>query len=127
LFTTSKISLEDFEFLKKLVVLKGSISATIESGSMEPLIMTGDKITISRIDNLAALKRFDIIVLWSGKILICHYVLHRNQVFKQNGENVIVTRGLRSRGEDLPVDESRILGRVGHQIPWLIKLKELFR
>jgi hypothetical protein len=116
-----------FEKLRTILELKKSVEAVIVSGSMEPLIKTGAKIKIQWIDDFSNLHRFDVLVFWDGNKLVCHYLLHRNRVMTENNEDVFTMRGLRSKGDDLPVAQSKILGKVDVIIPWHIKLRETWK
>lgn len=92
---------------------------------MEPVILVGDSIEVKPIKD--DLKRFDIIVYWNEnrKILICHYFWSKNQEsYLNDQEPRIITRPLKSKREDFPIMQSRILGKVvNKKIPFSLKLR----
>ncbi len=92
--------------------------------SMEPLISSGSLVEFEPINS--DLKIFDIIIFWKNENLICHYIRHINSITTIDGERIIITHGL-SSGEDLPVTQSLILGRVtNHKITQFMRFKLLF-
>jgi hypothetical protein len=121
------ISREEFEILREYLSHKKIIISTIISGSMEPLIKIGGKISIAPITE--SFKKFDIIVFWNGRFLICHYIWHLNELMVpgSNGRNYI-TRGLRHRREDLPCASENILGKVtSHKLSKWARAKILLK
>lgn len=107
---------------------KGTLAFRVVSSSMEPVIMTGNPILVHP-TGLEALKRFDIILFWNGRLLICHYLWHVNSFTEPNGSKMMVTRPLLGFGrqEDLPTPSTHLIGRVGnHRIPTWTKLRILW-
>jgi hypothetical protein len=100
------------------------VSFNVVSGSMEPLIMTGSQIDVAPVVALDELRVFDILLFWNGRLLICHYLWHINAIPNADGSRTVVTRPLAFNGEDLPVPEDHILGKiVSHKISFWRKLK----
>lgn len=93
---------------------------TIVSGSMEPVIMTGEGIVVSV--KCRELKRFDIIVFVQDQKLICHYLWTTNKFVKP------ILMQTRSMGgsRDFPIKEEDYVGKVlSHKLSWLQKIKIL--
>lgn len=96
--------------LKKRLQKLSQLDFNICSGSMAPLIMVGDQISVKPIEQ--DLSPFDIIVFWNGEQLIAHFVWHKNRIKVFKKESVI-TRSLQNPYEnDLPINEENILGYV---------------
>ena len=108
---------------------KGLLELQVISGSMEPVIMTNEKIIAVRLEkHSTTLKPFDIIVFWDGNRLICHYIWHINRLIRSNGVQVYVTRPYAGKGEDLPLTEAQVLGLVtSHRISSFGRLKLLIK
>lgn len=110
-----------FEKLKEILSSQKSLPIRVVTGSMEPLIKTGEELTIEEISE--PLKIFDIVVFWNGAAYVCHFVWRLNRKPNSKGERWITTRSLVSEREDFPVLETHILGRVvDRQIPFSKKL-----
>jgi signal peptidase I len=117
----SKVDLAE---LKRRLNEQGFLPIRIMSGSMEPVIRTGEQLMVAEIAE--PLRIFDIIVFWDGSVMICHFVWRINRAIKSKGERWIVTRSLISSREDFPILESQILGRVtNRKLPFLRKLRIL--
>ena len=97
-----------FEKIRELERL-GRIEVRIISGSMEPVIMTGESVTVEKLEGPP--KMFDILVFYQNEKFICHYFWKQNSRFDNEGRNY-VTRPLRSRGFDIPFGRRQLLGRV---------------
>lgn len=109
----ARFSRTQFGKFKQRLHDEGALGIRILSGSMEPLIQTGEELQVIPIKDVADLKPFDIIVYWDRDILICHYLWSINQRFRTDaGLRIFGTRSLASQREDFPIDESQILGRV---------------
>ncbi|MCK5883675.1 MAG: S24/S26 family peptidase [Bacteriovoracaceae bacterium] len=112
--------------LKKRLHQFGQLDFRICSDSMCPLIEVGKKIIVAPLDE--PLHPFRIIVFWTGKRLIAHYVWHENRIniFKRK---TILTRSLKRPYEsDLPIDVENILGVVSnYKISLLSKFFISFR
>jgi hypothetical protein len=103
-----------YERLKEELAAKGRLPCTIVSGSMLPVIPIGGEVEIAPLRGTPRL--FDIVVFWKTDRLICHYVCHVNRLREE--DPVLVTRGLASGHEDIPIRRSAVLGRVvSHRIP----------
>ncbi len=103
------------------------LNAKVISGSMEPVIMTGDLVEVEAV-RVETLKMFDIILYWDGEKLICHYVWHLNRIPGAAGERVILTKKIGKGNPDFPVSEYKVLGRITNfSISWPRKLLELWR
>lgn len=117
--TTAKVDESQFARLKNQLEKFGRRQVVLVSNSMSPILPTGSLAEIApcRINELS---RFEMIVFIDEKKLICHMVWNTNEFNSPGGERQIVTRGLLGGGFDLPVAESRILGKViSHRIaPW---------
>ena len=93
----------------KEINARETIEVKIISGSMEPLIKTGE---VVRVEKLSGDPRpFDILVFYQNNIFLCHYFWRKNIRFDNDGKNYL-TRPLLSRGVDIPFARGQILGRV---------------
>ena len=117
-------------FLKKLQEInqQGLIKVQIVSGSMEPIIKTGEIVHVEKLAGRP--KMFDILVIYQNNIFICHYFWKNNTYFDNDGKNYL-TRALSSRHADIPFARNQILGRVtGKNLSFLQKchiiLREIF-
>lgn len=111
------ISPEVFHELKSRSLFKGKII----SDSMEPVIRTGEDITVKVGEK--DLKRFDIIVIYQDDKLVCHYLWQMNRIVRPV---LLQTRNMKGT-YDHPVSEDHYLGKViSHQIGFLRKLSLLF-
>lgn len=109
------------ESLKQKLKAQKCLPIRVVTGSMEPLIKTGEELTIEEI--VEPLKIFDIVVFWNGSIYVCHFVWRLNRKPNSKGERWVTTRSLMSDFEDFPILETQILGRVtDRQIPFSKKL-----
>ena len=97
-----------FEKLRELERY-GRIDVRIVSGSMEPVIMTGETVGVEKLEGTP--KMFDILVFYQNDKFICHYFWKKNAHFDNAGRNY-VTRPLYSRGFDIPFARRQLLGRV---------------
>ncbi|MGZ3688907.1 MAG: S24/S26 family peptidase [Bdellovibrionota bacterium] len=110
-------------------ISSGPTAFTVVTGSMEPLIATGSRIVVEAVSG--PLEVFEIVLFWDGQsTLICHYILHANAIRGPGGIRSYVTHSLRG-GEDLPIPENQILGRVtNHRLSratrWRIVLARIF-
>lgn len=119
-------SSSDFEMLKMAINQKGYFKIKIISGSMEPLIKTGQELIVNKLTDNLKLKKFDILVFWNGSLLICHYLWHTNQL-TFNNRDLYITRPLLAREDDFPIERKNILGIVTEiKIPWYLRLRLLF-
>lgn len=110
----SMVTTQDLLYLKKELKKKGLLCFNVVSGSMEPIIKTGEKIIVQNFESEPS--EFDIVVFFQRGILICHYIWHVNQMRSKEGHLIYVTRGLHGR-EDLPIEADQVLGRVtSHRI-----------
>lgn len=113
-----------FDLLKESIQLRGTWKARIASGSMEPLIKTGEEIEVIPVENFSSLQRFDILVFFSNSILTCHYLWSRNTASFDENKPLLITRGLNVNWEDFPIREEQILGVVKNKkIPLLAKFR----
>ncbi len=111
------LSREEFEKLKLLPIYKSQVV----SGSMEPVIRTGEEILID-VGNVD-LKPFDIIVFYFDEKLICHFLWRKNRIAHPI---LYQTRNMQGSA-DLPITEEFILGKViSHRISLWRRLKLLF-
>jgi signal peptidase I len=108
---TFTIGKNQFEQLKLRMAARGSIEIVLVSGSMAPLIKTGDRAVIApaKLDELV---ERDMIVFAAKDILICHCVWGHSVFPSADGERMVITRGLAGQTFDYPVRESEILGKV---------------
>lgn len=107
---------ENFEELKKKLQNEGRLTIKLVSNSMSPVLPTGAVASIEPV-SYNQIQNLDFIVFHSNEILVCHAVWRLGYFKDANGERTIITRGIATPHFDLPVSESRILGRVtSHRI-----------
>jgi signal peptidase I len=112
-----KLERSIFEALKEKPFFKGQIV----SGSMIPVIHIGESIVVD-VGNMD-IKRFDIVVIYTNGILICHYVWNINKIVTPV---LLQTRNM-ARQTDYPVPMEDYLGKVvSHKISFWRKLRLLF-
>ena len=100
----------DWEVFLKLKKSPNSlIPLNVVTGSMEPLIPVGSKVVV---DKDVSYKTNDIIVFWHNKKLIVHILWSINSKVMKNGNEVFVTRSLRSQLLDTSVTREQVLGKV---------------
>jgi hypothetical protein len=110
LIQSSLVDEDQFAELKKRVSESKRMKFVVATDSMLPCISPGEEVEIEPIT--AKLKRFDIIVFWDGKSLVCHVFWHRNSL-AWGGPPLFVARALDTRlGEDLPASDEALLGKV---------------
>lgn len=115
------ITQKEFEALKNDLKDK-NLSMTVASGSMEPVIMTGEPIEVTMVKE--PLAPFDIIVFWNTEVFIGHMVWHVNTIPSHDGQRVIVTRPLKRGADDFPITENQILGKIiSHRVPWIWRVR----
>ena len=120
------VDLATFTELKKELAQGLPLKVQIISGSMEPVIMTGDEVRVTVVQ-FESLKRFDPIIFWNGKMLVCHYVWHFNHIRSPSGERIVLTRAMKGKYPDFPTPESQILGIAQDvRIPWYLQWRELW-
>jgi len=108
-----------FERLKADLAANGKLRCRLITGSMAPLMPVGEIIEVAPLRGDIA--PFDILVFMTDERLTCHYVVHANRL--KDHDPVIVTRGLASGHEDIPIRRSAVLGRVvSHRVPLAAKL-----
>ena len=116
------LSEADFYLLQMRLSHTTEMTFKVVSDSMEPLIMTGEKIKVRSI-KIDQLHLFDIIVFLKGEKLICHYIWHMNTLRSWDGLRTLTTKNMPG-GEDLPVPENQILGIVtSHKISGWLQLR----
>ena len=114
------ISWPDFLELKKCS--NDFSTHTVVTGSMEPIIKIGDRIIVDLKNKNFQIH--DIIVFWMNGILICHTLIHINQIVSDQDQRVFLTAPYYKMGVDLPIREDQILGIVmSHKLSWWSKLK----
>ena len=105
------ISARDFDAALLLLQAKGRMPMRVASGSMLPVIQVGEVIDVEPLGPDEVPARFDILVFWNERLLICHYLWHVNQLRNPGEARTFITRSLGGH-EDLPFSESQVLGRV---------------
>lgn len=119
----AKLTPKDFLTIRDSISQGQVVEAVIVSGSMAPLIRTGDKIQILDLQKLGRpLRRFDLVVFKQNDLLVCHYIWHLNSNFNSS----FVTRSLISNRDDFPIEISQIIGYVPVRIPILSRLRIVF-
>lgn len=111
-------------FIKAKSVLenKGMVPVKIISGSMEPVIKVNENVIVSKLKRPIA--RFDIIVFKGDREFICHYVRHVNRFVKDGENDLIQTRGLNAKFNDVPIHQDQVLGIViSHRLNLWRKLR----
>lgn len=89
---------------KKRLSSRESLEFPVATNSMEPLIKVGSIVSVSSFD--WPLKTFDIIVYWTGDILMAHYIWNAG-----NLDDTILTRSLINPIENSePIPNENILG-----------------
>jgi hypothetical protein len=85
---------------------------------MDPVIKVGDEIVVDV--GARNLERFDIVVIYLGEKLICHYLWKKNKFIEPI---LLQTKGLRG-APDRPVEYHDYLGKVvNFRLKWWQKLK----
>ena len=117
---------DDTQFLVlKKRIFKAPLEIKIVSGSMEPLIKTGERIMVEKCEDPNI---YDVVVYQANdKRLICHFVCGVSKA----EPGFLLLQSLTSAPMDLPVSKDRVLGRViGKKISFYYKmifvLKRLF-
>jgi hypothetical protein len=100
------VSDEFFILIKIKLAALGQMKHPVVTGSMEPLIAVGSWIEVKPC-KIKDLNQFDIIVFHQFEKLICHYVWY----FSKLKQDEVITRSLVG-GEDMPINENHLLGRV---------------
>lgn len=114
-----------FDSAKKALRKQGRLGLRIHTPSMEPLIPAQDLVEVTPLKSAPSV--WDIIVFWQGDRWLCHWVFHINALPSAEGKSIFLTRPLNQHGEDLPVEEDQILGKVvSHSIPFMTRLKLIF-
>lgn len=99
-----------FNQAKQVIESKGMVPIKIMSASMEPVIKVNQNVIVSKLNR--PIKRFDIIVFKGERELICHYVRHVNRHLTDGDNNLIQTRGLGNKLNDVPIHQNEVLGIV---------------
>jgi len=117
---------DTFGHLKIALKSLDSIKAEVVSGSMLPLIQIGESIQVEALREEP--KTFDIVVFRNHqKILVVHYLWTITFDFRNPKNKLYITRSL-AGGEDFPIPEAEILGRVtSHRLKWWMKLKIILK
>ena len=114
-----------FDKARNMLEKTGMIPIKIISGSMEPVIKVNQTVIITKVDR--PLARFDIIVFKGDQGLICHYVRHVNRIVTTDDNDLIQTRGLNSKHNDVPIHRDQVLGIViSHRLNLWRKLREMW-
>lgn len=114
------VSRETIEVIRQQLELDISLNLIVQSNSMAPVFWAGHTITVKKLPPI--LKKYDIVVFWTGEVLISHYFKHQNFLIPKNGERTIVTSGLNTH-EDLPLPYSKLVGIVvSHKLSFWRKL-----
>jgi signal peptidase I len=120
-FLTDWGFVEITEKIKEQILSRPIFKGKIVSGSMVPVIMIGEEITV--IVKERNLKRFDIIVFLSEGKLVCHYLWRMNEIVTPR---LMQTRSMLG-GTDLPIEEKDYIGKVvSHHLSKWRKIKLLF-
>lgn len=110
-----------FRTLKLKLEQEGILSLRIASGSMAPVLRTGQIITVKK-TKLSELKKFDIIVFLQNERIMCHF-LWSVQIDKEN-QQTLITKSVENPTEiDIPLKEGLLLGKVDATIPIHLKIK----
>lgn len=100
----------DIEVLRKKLLKGDSVSLTVVSDSMEPLIKTGENIEVGQVE-LANLQLFDIILFFQGGRLNTHFLSKIDHNNKQ-----YITRPLKNPDQnDYPLSGEEILGIINNK------------
>lgn len=111
-----------FDQARQMLEDKGMIPIKIISGSMVPVIKVNQTVVITKLTRPIA--RFDIIVFKGDRELICHYVRHVNRYVTDGDNDLIQTRGLASKQNDVPIHQDQVLGIViSHRLNLWRKLR----
>lgn len=101
----------------------------VSTGSMQPELMVGDVILSHQVDDVNSLKVGDVITYrgisgdYTDK-LITHEIV--KAPYEQDGVTYVVTKGIANQVEDLPVQESQIVGKLVCKIPFLDQIYAFF-
>jgi len=110
------LSLDHFNALKVRLALTNSLSLTVLTDSMAPLIKPGTSVTVCPLTEDP--EPGSIILFLQNDRLICHMVKKQNSRLQPG---FVICGGLK-KGFDLPVEPDRILGKV---VSHKIGLKEI--
>lgn len=107
---------------KKRLAATGKLEFPVATNSMEPLIEVGSIINVSKITD--PLDSFDIVVYWTGEILMAHYIWNAYNI-----DNTILTRSLLNPIENSePISKKYILGIVtNYRISFMTRVKIYFK
>lgn len=106
------IALAFFSLTSNTDYLGGYRSFLVQSGSMEPSIMTGDIIIIGKAPEY---KKNDVITFHGEERIVTHRIIG---IEEKNGLKTIMTKGDANRSEDEGViTEDKIIGKVAFVVP----------
>jgi len=84
----------------------------VQSGSMEPEIMTGDAIIVKKCDALSLIK--DDVICYKSKdgIMAGKYITHKvvKAPYEEDGKYLLVTRGVANYIDDDPINIDQVVG-----------------
>ncbi len=116
------ISEEQFQGIKRQFLQQKMVTCQVVSDSMEPIIMTGDMITVAL--PTQPLRLFDILVFYQNKKLICHLFVKESQLSKDE----YLTSSYNGIVFDFPVKASEVLGVVvSHRLSFFQKIGFLLK
>ncbi|GEM_PF-2255544 len=120
--SSSKNSQFDLEVLKRKLASGRDQTLTVVSDSMSPLILVGEEIHITAINEEIGLKIFDIILFYQGGRLNTHFLTKIDKI-----EDQFITRSLKISGDqDYPLKRSEIIGKIKNKkLSFWHKLKVL--
>jgi len=113
------LSMTDVPELLDLLLTSKKVRFTIEGTSMYPTLRAGDVVEIEP-PSQETLKKGDLVIFQKQKRLICHRLV---DLFEEDGETWIKTKGDTVEESDTPLALRQILGKVTRierdGIPWI--------
>lgn len=101
----------DRAWLKEKLEQEESVTLTVVSESMAPIIKKGEQITIEKVE-LKELQVFDIILFEQAERLNCHFITQIHIASDKNESTFITNAYSSPKRSDYPLHHDQILGKV---------------
>ena len=106
--------------IKKKLKAEGALSITIASGSMHPVLKTGNHYCLLPLDEKYVPSKYDILAYWDGEKIIGHYFYSEAKLFNSK-EIRWIFKSIVSQVEDFPVSKDFVLGQIDVKMPLYIR------